>query len=680
MGVSVPSMGAAHRGVVDSESAGRPGAQASGIGRVAVGAANVAAWFVPVVLIVFLGLSNGGFDTISRSEVGVAVWWTVLLGTALNIVPVAGRSLPARAMLIVAVAFAAWTALAMTWTESEGRTAIEIARVSAYLGVFTLSLAVQGEGRWRHVLHGVATGVVVVCGIAVLSRMLPSWFPEQTAGRYLTGIQIQSRLAYPLNYSSGLGAFAAIGLPLALGATSTARSLLGQALAAAAIPLLGLTLWLTTSSLSVPAAVIALAAYMILAPDRLPKLATLAVAGGGSAVLFIATEQRGALDRGLDTPLAREQGHEMLLLVLLVCAGVGLVQVALGRWVRHARRPAWLRISRRNASLAAAGALVAAVIVGIAVGLPGRVSDEWSDFKSRSSANPAASSRGTEILDFSGSGRYDFWQAAVDANATHPWRGIGPGTFDFWWTQHGSYAAYVRDAHSLYLETLGELGIIGLLLIGGLSAGILAIGAWRALRAPPDLRVAIAAATAGCAAFVAGALVDWTWELGVLPVAFLALAGIACAAGAPAGNRPVFRPGWDPPWRRYIGRVAISLLAALGLVAIAQPLWGAVALQRSQDAAADGRWSDALDDARSAGSAQPYAGSPPLQEALVLEHQGRLPAALRAARAATEREATNWQNWFVLARIARKAGERSEAAAARARVRELNPRSNVFTQ
>ena len=75
-------------------------------------------------------------------------------------------------------------------------------------------------------------------------------------------------------------------------------------------------------------------------------------------------------------------------------------------------------------------------------------------------------SRGTEILDFSGSRRYDFWEAAVDANATDPSVGIGPGTFDFWWTQHGSYAAYVRDAHSLYVETLAELGIIGLLLIG----------------------------------------------------------------------------------------------------------------------------------------------------------------------------------------------------------------------
>ena len=39
---------------------------------------------VPAVVVVFLALSNGGYDQIARSTVGVAVWWTVLVGTALN--------------------------------------------------------------------------------------------------------------------------------------------------------------------------------------------------------------------------------------------------------------------------------------------------------------------------------------------------------------------------------------------------------------------------------------------------------------------------------------------------------------------------------------------------------------------------------------------------------------------
>ena len=59
-------------------------------------------------------------------------------------------------------------------------------------------------------LNGVTVGVAVVCGIAVLSRLEPTWFPSNPAGQFIPGIAIQERLSYPLNYSSGLGAFAAI--------------------------------------------------------------------------------------------------------------------------------------------------------------------------------------------------------------------------------------------------------------------------------------------------------------------------------------------------------------------------------------------------------------------------------------------------------------------------------------
>ena len=353
------------------------------------------------------------------------------------------------------------------------------------------------------------------------------------------------------------------------------------------------------------------------------------------------------------------------------------MQAGVSNWLRHARRPRWLRVPRRHAAVASAVAVGTLLVAGVAAGAPSRVDDEWNDFKGRTSANPVEASRGTELLDFSGSRRYDFWEAAVDANATDPWVGIGPGTFDFWWTQHGSYAAYVRDAHSLYVETLAELGIVGLLLIGALSAGVLGIGAWRALRAPPDLRVAIAAATAGCAAFVAGALVDWTWELGVIPVVFFTLAAVACAAGVRADGAPA-RTRWVSPWRRYGGRIAICALSVLGLAAIAQPLWGAVRLEQSYEAAEEGRWGDALDDARSAASAQPYAASPRLQEALLLRRRGRLAAALRAARAATEREPANWQLWLVRSRIASRTGNRDEAREARRRAQELNPRADIL--
>ncbi len=495
------------------------------------------AWLVPAVLVLYLALSNGGYDVTERSEIGIAVWWIVLVGSAVGALPIAGGTPLGRAMFGLLAAFALWNALSLGWTESAERTATELGRVATYLGVFALALGAQGKGRWRLMLGGIATGMAAVCAIAVLSRLEPGWFPERRTEEFLPGIEIDRRLAYPLNYSSGLGAFAAMAFPLILASTASARTIVVQALAAAALPVVALTLWLTSSSLSVPATVIALIAFFVLVPDRLPKLATLVTAGIGSAILFAAVEDRAALDRGLPTPEALADGDEMKAIILVVCGGVALVQVAISLLARYAKRPAWMSPTRATASVATAVTVAALAIVAVAAGAPGEVSDAFEKFKSREGAVPSEGSRGEQILDVSSSGRYDFWQSAIDANKTEPLTGIGPGTFEFWWSREGSYPGFVRDAHSLYFETLAELGWVGLILVGGFVLGVLGIGVARAIRAPDDLRLALAAAVAGCTAFAATALVDWVWELAVIPVVFLALAAIAIAAGREA-TRP----------------------------------------------------------------------------------------------------------------------------------------------
>ncbi len=86
----------------------------------------------------------------------------------------------------------------------------------------------------------------------------------------------------------------------------------------------------------------------------------------------------------------------------------------------------------------------------------------------------------------------------MDANATDPLKGIGPGTFEFWWARHGTTPGFIRDAHTLYFETLAETGIVGFaLLIGMLAVPALAAAVARSLRAPPGLRIWIAAAVGG---------------------------------------------------------------------------------------------------------------------------------------------------------------------------------------
>ena len=47
----------------------------------------IAAWTLAFAVVAYLALSNGGYDTIVRSQVGIAVWWIVLLGALAGVLP-----------------------------------------------------------------------------------------------------------------------------------------------------------------------------------------------------------------------------------------------------------------------------------------------------------------------------------------------------------------------------------------------------------------------------------------------------------------------------------------------------------------------------------------------------------------------------------------------------------------
>jgi hypothetical protein len=331
-------------------------------------------------------------------------------------------------------------------------------------------------------------------------------------------------------------------------------------------------------------------------------------------------------------------------------------------------------VSPRRASWTAAIAVGAILLVGLA---SGKVSDEWHNFKHGSEADVTNQSRGSQITDFSSSGRYNFWSSAVDAFESEPLLGIGPGTFQFWWAEHGDAAGAVRDAHSLYVETLGELGIVGLLLIAGFSLAILLLGTARVLRGPPELRLGVATATAGCTAFVATALVDWEWEIAVLPFVFFVLAAIAVAGGieAEGTGRTTGRIRGPRSPLALGATVALSLAA---LAAISLPLISASALQSSHREADAGNLSAALSDAKRAADFEPSAAAPRLQEALVQEQQGDFAGAVQSAREATDKEPNNWQNWIILSRLEARTGNPAASVDAYRTARSLNPRSPIF--
>ncbi len=626
----------------------------------------VATWALGFGLIVYLGLEGGGYDPLVHDRVGIAIWWVLLAGVVVGALP--RRRPPALACIALALfaAFVVWTALSLTWTESAERTSADLARVAGYLGAFSIAVFGAGTSSARRLVAAVATGIAVVAVIALLSRLHPAWFPtSHETARFLSSGR--ERLSYPLNYWNGLAGLIAIGAPLLLQVATCAKSIAARALAAAALPAVALAAFFTLSRGGIAATFIALAVFLAFAPDRLPKLFTALLAGAGGLILIVAASHRDALQHGFLNDTAHHQGNEMLAFTLVVCLVVGLVQAGASAALSRGWRPRWTVVSRHQSIVATAIVALVVLVAAVAINAPGGASDGWAEFK-----RGEGPGKGEERLgSVAGESRYQFWSAAVRENATKPLTGTGSGTFEYWWARNGDVAENVRDTHSLYLQTLGELGIVGLFVLAAFLVAVLVGGARNVLRAGRQ-RPELAAALAGCTAFCVTAISDWMWQIPVMAVAFLLLAAVLVATGEDSE-----KDGGGATLKLPL-RAAVALIALVVIAAISIPLASTSLVRKSEADARAGDLPAALSAARSAQNAQPGAASPRLQQALVLESQGELAAAASAARGATERESTNWRTWLVLSRIEAELGDASAAVRDYRKARLLNPFSELF--
>ena len=77
--------------------------------------------------------------------------------------------------------------------------------------------------------------------------------------------------------------------------------------------------------------------------------------------------------------------------------------------------------------------------------------------------------------------RYEYWRVALDTFADHPLVGTGSGGFRVEWLRERPEKDASGEAHSLYLETLAELGLAGAAALLVMLVG-LGLSARRALR------------------------------------------------------------------------------------------------------------------------------------------------------------------------------------------------------
>jgi hypothetical protein len=616
--------------------------------------------------------SNGGYSTELIAAVTVGVWWLVILGLATRVVP--RRPVPRLAIVagICLAALAGLTALSMIWANDAGRAFTALVRVAGYLGLFVLVILVSARTGARPWLLGIMVGLVIVVAGADLSRFDPSLFGGADRDIFAALPTSNGRLSYPLGYWNGLGACVALGIVLLAWFSSQAGSRLARAAAAGLLPAFGLALYLTASRGGVTALAVGACVLLVFSRDWVRVLIALALGAVTSAVLVVLATQWDDLRLALTTHDAYVQGRWMALATVLCILAAAAARFAVDGWLLRVRLPR--AVIRRG--------LVAVVLAGLVVLAFSHPIDRVKEFSDAKDIAGAGSATGAgHLTTSSGSGRSQFWDQAIAAFDTDPAIGIGAGNYELWWNQHHTINVVTVDAHSLYLQTLAELGVLGLLLLLGFL-GTTVVAGWRTVARESDAGPrgeAMAAAFALLLAGLTSAVFDWTWQL---PASFVPVIVMAALLSGPA-SQPA--PAAPPPgvtrlvprWRARGGQyglgIATLICAWVAIWVAGDQLIASIQLSSSRSALESGDLDSAAQDARNAAAIQPWSSEAQLQLALVERKRGELGAAAEAIRKAAEKASRDWRPWLVAAEIQAAEGNRRRAALNLAAAKKLSP-------
>jgi O-antigen ligase len=373
--------------------------------------------------------------------------------------------------------FVGWTALSASWSSAPTGSLHDAQRGLIYVAALLALLLLVDSESVRELLGGAAAGVVLVSGYSFGERLFATTaIPDDPVSR--------TRLTEPLGYANALGILATLGVLLALGLATHARGSLERAAWAAAPPLLLSTLALTQSRGATIALAAGVAVLLLLERLRAELLSVVLVVAIPSAVAVGLTLSSHALtDAQATSTEISSAGRRLGIAVALLMAAAGLAALACDRLTSRLRGP---RLSWVVPTVIALGlASVAAVaVVGVDRALGPRV---------------------------------DYWRVAWHEFAHNRLLGSGSSTFAESWQRTGA-AITVLDAHSIYLETLAELGLLGLLLlVAAFSVPLVAAvrGREHGFAAP---------ATSVWVAFVVHAGLDWDWEMPAVTLTALAAA------------------------------------------------------------------------------------------------------------------------------------------------------------
>lgn len=618
-------------------------------------AGDLALALLPAALTVYLSLRDGGYFPGSAAWAAAEVALCIAVFLIIASRPWAGLSIPLAVAVAAIGGLAAWTLISSDWSETPVRATIEYTRVLLYaLTLVLFGLLPFSIRRLRWMIYGLAAAAVAVCGLALIARTLPGVIFDPGLNEY-------DRLGYPLGYWNGLAFVAALGGVVCIHLACSARDRRHvRALGAAAVPLFAATLYYTLSRGGTWAALGAVVVYLIVGRPRALLGGVIAIAPPVVVMLVLIDPPGPLTDSPWPLPDASAAGNRAAIVIGLSVLAAGVLRWAarpVDAWARGLALPGR---ARRPALAAATVALLAvALAVTATFDIPDVVSAKYSEFNS-GTKNFASQGSG-RLLSASDNGRQEHWDVALAAYRRDRLHGSGAGMFAIDWARERPSAGSVQDAHSFYLELLGELGWPGLALAA--LTLLLIVGSF-AFRARGHTRAMFAALLAGALAWAGQASVDWLWEMPAVTLWLFAFGGAALAKKAD-GATPL------PPWTigvRVAGvAVCIALMVLPARVALSQ-----VRLDSGLEAASAGNCERARDEARRALSALPERASPYHVIAFCDYQQRRPKQAADAMLEAVERDGRNWKLRYGLgvARAAAGLDPRAQIALAR----RLNPR------
>lgn len=666
--------------------------------------------------ITFYAKGGLNLESMTTTEMALTLAAGVVVAGAILLAP-AGRPLSGLWPAGLLLAFALLTAVSIVWSVQPDDSWRDTGRMLAYSGVFAAAvmLARLAPERWPAVLGGLALAAVIVCGYALLSKI----FPGQLAPS-----NVYARLEEPFGYWNAIGLSAAMGVICCmwLGARRAGHAVL-NALAYPAMGVLLLTLALAYSRGALAALAIGLVLWFAMVPLRVRSAAVLipgllaagAVAAWDFSKHALSAENVPAAERAT-------AGHQLGALLVAMLVLLTLTGVAVG--FLTGRKAPSLTV-RRNAG-AALVALIAIAIVAFAGalahsqrGFTGSISHAV-DSLTNPNAKPPPNT--PDRLTAVASVRARYWKEALQIFEAHPALGAGAAGYQTARQRYRTETLEVRHAHGFVVQTLADLGLVGLLLALALLVSWMAAAgrathpfnrkwtswrAWRDVRAggrpgwrrwpepyTPE-RIGMLAMLCVAVVFGAHSLIDWTWYVpGVACAALLCagwlagrgslsapvlVAGQPASSGGSSARRPLdARNPLQAALERF-GAFRVALAAAVIVVAVLAA-WTQWQPQRSEEARQQALALLARDPGGAAGAANAATSRDPLSaEALMtLAHVQQISGNRELARATLERavrlQPSNPQTWLALGRFDLASNPRAALQEMQAAI-YLNPES-----